>query len=65
MAYFGAGGDTEIELKQLLLSAETSKTDAEYAYTMKKEQKFNRFQNQSIEFISVQKIYILTGLRVR
>lgn len=50
--------ETEIELKQLLLlSVETSKVDAEYAYKWKKEQQFNRFQNQSIEFTSVDKLY--------
>lgn len=65
MAYFGAGGETEIELKQLLLSTETSKADAKYAYKLKKEQQFNRFQNQSIEFTSVEKLYVLTGVRVR
>lgn len=65
MAYFGAGGETEIELKQLLLSTETSKADAKYAFKLKKEQQFNRFQNQSIEFTSVEKLYVLTGVRVR
>lgn len=65
MAYFGAGGETEIELKQLLLSTETSKADAKYAYKLKTAQQFNRFQNQSIEFISVEKFYVLTGVRVR
>lgn len=65
MAYFGAGGETDIELKQLLLSTETSKADAEYAYKLKKEQQFNRFQNQSIEFTSVEKLYVRTGVRVR
>lgn len=66
MAYFGAGGETERELKQLLLlSAETSKADAEYGYKWKKEQQFNRFENQSIEFTSVEKLYVRTGVRVR
>lgn len=65
MAYFGAGGETEIELKQLLLSTETSKSDAKYAYKLKKEQQFNRFQNQSIEFTSVEELYVLAGVRVR
>ncbi|XP_031638863.1 serine protease inhibitor 88Ea-like isoform X2 [Contarinia nasturtii] len=65
MAYFGAGGETEIELKQLLLSTETSKADAEYAYQLKKEQQLNRFQNQSVEFTSVEKLYVRTGVRVR
>lgn len=66
MAYFGAGGETEIELKKLLLlSADTSKADTEYAYTWKKEQQFNRFQNQSIEYTSVEKFYVQTGIQVR
>lgn len=65
MAYFGAGGETEIELKRLLLSAESSKADAEYVYKWKKEQQHNRYQNQSFEFISVEKLYFQAGVRVR
>lgn len=66
MAYFGSGGETEEELRQLLLldGAESSKADVENAYILKNEQS-NRFQNQSIEFISVEKLYILKGMQFR
>lgn len=55
MAYFGAGGETEKELRQILLldGAESSKADVEYAYKLKNERS-NRFQDQSIEFILVE-----------
>lgn len=65
LAYFCGGGEAEKELKQILLlldGAESSKTDVEYSYKFKNERS-NRFQNQSIEYISVDnKLYILKSM---
>lgn len=66
MAYFGAGGETEKELIQILLldEAESNKADVEYALKLRNERS-NQLQNQSIELVSVEKLYILEGVRFR
>lgn len=57
MAYFGAGGETEKELRQILLldEAESNKADVEYALKLRNERS-NQLQNQSIELVSVEKL---------
>lgn len=66
LAYLGAAGETEKELKKLLgLDLIESKAYVENVYKLKKEQS-NRFQNQFIiEFISVDKFYVSKTLKMR
>lgn len=65
MAYFAAGGDTERELKKLLgFKCTESKADIENIYKQKTAQ-IHRFENQSVEFISVNKIYVSKSMKIR
>lgn len=60
IAYFGAGGETEKELKnKLCLDWAKNKSDVENVYKRKRDG-FNRFEQRSIEFTSVEKVYIST-----
>ncbi|XP_031634285.1 serine protease inhibitor 88Ea-like isoform X2 [Contarinia nasturtii] len=70
LAYFGAGGKTEKELKDLLgLHWAESKADIEYMYELEKEVRAERFQsqsqNQTIEFNSVNKLYVSAKFRLK
>lgn len=65
LAYFGAAGETEQELKHLLgLDWAKNKADVQNAYKTKKERS-NRFQNQSIEFTSVDKLFVSNTIAMR
>lgn len=65
IAYFGAGGETEKELKRALcLDWAINKSDIENVYKLKR-QRSNRFQQRSIEFTSVEKVYVSTHCTIR
>ncbi|XP_031634251.1 serine protease inhibitor 88Ea-like [Contarinia nasturtii] len=70
LAYLGAGGETEKELKDLLgLHWAESKADIEYMYKLEKEVRAKRFQsqsqNQTIELNSVNKFYVSVYINMR
>lgn len=63
MAYFAAGGETKSELEHILNWAEHG-FDIENFYELQTERS-HRFQNQSIEFSSINKFYVSTCMRIR
>lgn len=64
MTYFTSSGETEKELKNLLgLKWITNKSDVEYAFKSKNGQ-FKRFENDVIEFSSINKLYVTKELKV-
>lgn len=65
MAYFAAGGETESELKKVLgFKSTESKADIENLYKLKTAQT-HRFENESIEFTSANRIYVSTEMKIR
>lgn len=65
LGYFGSSGETEKELKNILgLNWVGNKSDVGSTYKLEKEQ-YNRFGNQSIEFTSVNKLYVSSKLKIR
>lgn len=66
LAYFGAAGETERQLKDVLgLYWAEHKTDVQHAYDKKKTELANRLQNQTVEFNSVNKLYFSTDIKIR
>lgn len=66
LAYFGVAGETEKQLKTLLgLHWAKSKSDVQYAYNMEKNVRANRFQDQIIEFNSIDKLYFSKDIIIR
>lgn len=66
LTYFGAAGESEKQLKNLLgLNLTESKSDIQHAYIMEKNLRSNRFQDQLIELNSVDKLYFSTDIRIR
>lgn len=66
LAYFGASGKTEHSLKRLLqLEWSNSKADIWYAYDFEKLARHNRARRQSIEFTSVDKLYVSDRVDVK
>lgn len=66
LTYFGASGKTEQSLKNLLqLEQSKSKADIWYAYEFEKRARQNRVRRQSIEFTSVDKLYVSEQIEVK
>lgn len=66
LTYFGASGKTEQSLKKLLqLEQRKSKADIWYAYEFEKRARQNRVRRQSIEFTSVDKLYVSEQIEVK
>lgn len=66
LTYFGASGKTEQSLKKLLqLEQSKSKADIWYAYEFEKRARQNRVRRQSIEFTSVDKLYVSEQIEVK
>lgn len=68
LVYFGAGGETEKELENVLgvLDWAADKSAVERAYSLEKDlQAHQQFQNQSIEFVSVDKLYVSDRIKIR
>lgn len=66
LTYFGANGKTEESLKKLLqLDHRKSKADIWYAYEFEKRARQNRVRRQSIEFTTVDKLYVSEQIEVR
>lgn len=58
LAYFGANGDTEKSLAEVLhLDWAKSKADVEHAYVLERQARANRAEHQSVEFKSVDKLF--------
>lgn len=65
LAYFGAAGETEQELRNLLgLNWAKSKADIERVYKLKIERS-NRFQNESITFSTIEKLFVSKTMKIR
>lgn len=65
LSYFAASGETEKQLKNLLgLNWIANKSDVEYTFKSKNEH-FNRLENGTIEFSSVNKLFVTTELKIR
>lgn len=66
LTYFGASGRTEQSLRKLLkLGQSKSKADIWYAYAFEKRARQNRVKRQSIEFTSVDKLYVSEQIEVK
>lgn len=66
LAYSGAAGETEKELKHILgLDWAETKADVEYLYKLERNVRANRFQNPSIEFNSVDKLYVSKDIKIK
>lgn len=66
LTYLGANGKTEQSLKKLLhLEQSKSKADIWYAYEFEKRARQNRVRRQSIEFTSVDKLYVSEQIEVK
>lgn len=66
LAYFGANGDTEKSLAEVLqLDWAKSKADVEHAYVLERKARANRAQHQSVEFNSVDKLYFDKNVELR
>ena len=66
LTYFGANGKTEQSLKKLLqLEQSKSKADIWFAYEFEKRARQNRVRRQSIEFTSVDKLYVSEQIDVK
>lgn len=66
LTYLGANGKTEQSLKKLLQLAQSkSKADIWYAYEFEKRARQNRVRRQSIEFTSVDKLYVSEQIEVK
>lgn len=60
LTYFGTAGETEKELEQLLglLDWAKNKTHVENTFKLEKHKRNEKFTNQSIEFVSVNQLYV-------
>lgn len=66
LAYFGAKGQTEESLKELLkLDWATSKADVSEAYHLERKLRIKRAENRSVEFHSVDKIFVAQETKLR
>lgn len=66
MAYFGAQGNTEAALKKTLqLDWAVNKAEVSKAYHLEHTQRKIRAENQSVEFHSVDKIYVSKEVEIR
>lgn len=66
LTYFGANGKTEQSLRKLLqLEYSQRKVDIWYAYEFEKRARQNRVRRQSIEFRSVDKLYVSELIEVK
>lgn len=66
MAYFGARGETEAALRKTLrLDWATNKAEVSEAYHLEHTARKIRSENQSIEFHSVDKIYVAKEVDIR
>lgn len=66
MAYFGARGDTEAALKKTLrLDWAENKAEVSKAYHLEHTARKIRAENQSVEFHSIDKIYVAKEVEVR
>lgn len=66
LAYFGANGETEKALSNVLrLDWAKSKADVEYAYNLERKARANRVQHQTVEFKSVDKLYFDKHVELR
>lgn len=64
--YFGAAGETEKQLKTLLgLNSSISKDDIEHAYNTEKNERVKQFEDQLVEFNSVNKLYFDKDIIIR
>lgn len=66
MAYFGAQGETEAALQRTLqLDWASSKAEVGEAYNLEQVARQLRFKNRTVEFHSVDKIYVAKDVDVR
>lgn len=66
MAYFGAQGETEAALKKTLqLDWATNKAEVSKAYHLEHTARKIRAENQSVEFHSIDKIYVAKEVEIR
>lgn len=67
LTYFGAGGKTEKELENVLglMKWAKNKTDIENAYKLEKGDQSKPFQNESLEFISIDKLYFSDRVNIK
>ncbi|XP_055300576.1 serine protease inhibitor 88Ea-like [Sitodiplosis mosellana] len=67
LTYFGAGGKTEKELENVLglMKWAKNKTDIENAYKLEKDAQAKPYQNASVEFISVDKLYFSDRVNIK
>lgn len=66
MAYFGAQGDTEAALKKVLqLEWATNKAEVSKAYHLEHTARKIHAENQTVEFHSVDKIYVDKQVNIR
>lgn len=66
LAYFGANGSTEESLKSALrLDWANTKADVSHAYELEKKARFNRIQHQTVEFNSVDRLYVSKQVELR
>ncbi|XP_031624798.1 serine protease inhibitor 88Ea-like [Contarinia nasturtii] len=66
LVYFGAGGETEEELKHYLgLNWAKSKDEVANIYKLEKQVRDNRFRNQSIILYSVNRLYVAQDIILR
>lgn len=66
MAYFGARGETETALRKTLrLDWATNKAEVSEAYHLEHTARKIRAENQSVEFHSVDKIYVAKEVDIR
>lgn len=63
LVYFGAGGDTENELKTVL-GLTKSKENVHHAYNLEKIQQAKRFKDLQIEFTWAEKIYVSKHIKI-
>lgn len=66
MAYFGAQGETEAALRKTLrLDWATNKAEVSKAYHLEHTERKIRAENRSVEFHSVDKIYVAKEVEIR
>lgn len=67
LTYFGAGGKTEKELENVLglMKWAKNKTDIENAYKLENGDQSKPFQNESVEFISIDKLYFSDRVNIK
>lgn len=66
LAYFGAKGQTEKSLSEVLqLDWAKSKADVEHAYVLERQARANRAEHQTVEFKSVDKLFFDKKVELR